>query len=68
MNLRARYPREFTRQQCKSSPQFPVEQAREIAHENSMSFNRVGTKRILVEKMGALYAVGMGSDNPLCVL
>ncbi len=48
----------------KSSPQYLAEQAREIAHNNSMSCIVWDEDRILAEKMGALYAVGMGSDNP----
>ena len=48
----------------KTSPQYLAEQAREIAHNNSMSCIVWDEDRILAEKMGALYAVGMGSDNP----
>ena len=48
----------------KKTPQYLAEQAREIAHENGLNCIVWDEDRILAEKMGALYAVGMGSDNP----
>ena len=48
----------------KKSPLFLAEQARQIAHENGLACTVWDENRIQSEKMEALYAVGMGSDNP----
>lgn len=46
------------------SPQFLAEQAQEICAHNSLKCDIWDEAKIKVERMGALYAVGMGSDNP----
>ncbi|MBV9467827.1 MAG: leucyl aminopeptidase family protein, partial [Abitibacteriaceae bacterium] len=46
------------------SPKFLAEQAQEICARNGLECDMWDETRIQAERMGALYAVGMGSDNP----
>ncbi len=46
------------------TPEFIATAAREMAAEKGLKCEVWDEKRILDEKMGALYAVGMGSENP----
>ena len=46
------------------SPEFLAEQARHFAEESGLRCEVWDENRIIAERMGALYAVGMGSDNP----
>lgn len=48
----------------KKSPEYLAEQARQIAAENGLRCEIWDENRIIEERMGALYGVGMGSDNP----
>ncbi len=48
----------------KKSPQFLAEQAQQIAEENGLRCEVWDENKIRDEGMGALFAVGMGSDNP----
>ena len=48
---------------CKS-PEFLAQTAREIGETGSIQVTVWDEQKIRDEKMGALYAVGMGSDNP----
>ena len=46
------------------SPEFFAQTAREIGEQNGLAVTVWDEQKIQDEKMGALYAVGMGSDNP----
>ena len=46
------------------SPEFLAQTAREIADQKGLKVTVWDEKKIQEEKMGALWAVGMGSDNP----
>jgi len=46
------------------TPEYLAEQARQIAAESGLRCEVWDENRIIAERMGALYAVGMGSDNP----
>ena len=46
------------------SPIFLADEAQRIADENGLKCEVWDENKIQAEKMGALYAVGMGSDNP----
>ncbi|MDQ3815531.1 MAG: leucyl aminopeptidase [Armatimonadota bacterium] len=48
----------------KKSPQFLAEQAQQIADANGLRCEVWDEQRIQEERMGALWGVGMGSDNP----
>jgi leucyl aminopeptidase len=46
------------------SPEFLAEQARQIAEDTGLRCEAWDENQIIAERMGALYGVGMGSDNP----
>jgi leucyl aminopeptidase len=48
----------------RKSPQYLASQAEEIARANGLRCEVWDENKIQSERMGALYAVGMGSDNP----
>ena len=65
-NLRARYWVNLPSN--KKSPQFLAFQAQNIAQANGLECEIWDENRLREENMNALYAVGMGSDNPPCMI